>query len=239
MEEPAQKNRRAERPSERPSKNTPSIEVGPYSYQCRSLSPRVFKGIIRTTRTISGDTTKRAPDRAKEYKRQTACKPGFVHHLRRSSSGCMAIPLGRQLPAASRNLPGRLSGNGLRAIPIWSCSRWGLPCRSRCRDRGALLPHHFTLAWRERRRRFDFCGAIPGVAPGGCYPSPCFRGARTFLSHLALCVHTQLRGQAAIRPSDARRSISRTAAEANVQRCAILAKHGIHKANFLATATRL
>jgi len=29
--------------------------------------------------------------------------------------------------------------------PIWSCSRWGLPCRSRCRVRGALLPHPFTL----------------------------------------------------------------------------------------------
>ena len=33
-----------------------------------------------------------------------------------------------------------------RAAPIWSCSRWGLPCRSRCRSRGGLLPHRFTLA---------------------------------------------------------------------------------------------
>ena len=33
-----------------------------------------------------------------------------------------------------------------RAVPIRSCSRWGLPCRRRCRRRGALLPHHFTLA---------------------------------------------------------------------------------------------
>ena len=30
-------------------------------------------------------------------------------------------------------------------------------------------------------RRFAFCGAIPGVAPGGRYPPPCRRGARTFL----------------------------------------------------------
>ena len=29
--------------------------------------------------------------------------------------------------------------------------------------------------------RYNFCGAFPRVAPGGCYPSPCFRGARTFL----------------------------------------------------------
>jgi hypothetical protein len=33
-----------------------------------------------------------------------------------------------------------------RAVPIWSCSRWGLPCRRRRRRRGALLPHPFTLA---------------------------------------------------------------------------------------------
>ena len=33
-----------------------------------------------------------------------------------------------------------------RAIPIRSCSRWGLPCRSGCPSRGALLPHRFTLA---------------------------------------------------------------------------------------------
>jgi len=33
-----------------------------------------------------------------------------------------------------------------RAVPIRSCSRWGLPCRRRCRRRGALLPHLFTLA---------------------------------------------------------------------------------------------
>jgi len=39
------------------------------------------------------------------------------------------------------------------ATPIWSCSRWGLPCRFRCRSRGGLLPHRFTLAARCARRR--------------------------------------------------------------------------------------
>ena len=29
--------------------------------------------------------------------------------------------------------------------PIWSCSRWGLPCRRCYQRRGALLPHLFTL----------------------------------------------------------------------------------------------
>ena len=36
--------------------------------------------------------------------------------------------------------------------PIWSCSRWGLPCRRRYRNRGALLPHRFTLAAASRDR---------------------------------------------------------------------------------------
>ena len=71
-----------------------------------------------------------------------------------------------------------------RAVPIWSCSRWGLPCRLCCQRRGALLPHHFNLAAAFRAgRRCHFCGAIPGVAPAGRYPAPSFRGARTFLEH--------------------------------------------------------
>ena len=36
------------------------------------------------------------------------------------------------------------------AFPIWSCSRWGLPCHARHRARGALLPHPFTLTGRPR-----------------------------------------------------------------------------------------
>ena len=32
------------------------------------------------------------------------------------------------------------------AVPIRSCSRWGLPCRPCCQGRGALLPHRFALA---------------------------------------------------------------------------------------------
>ena len=89
----------------------------------------------------------------------------------------MAIHLGRPLPDASRDLPGRRRGNppagpqllgGRRVAPIWSCSRWGLPCHPRCRGRGALLPHPFTLTLGpEPLWRFAFCGTFPGVAPAG------------------------------------------------------------------------
>ena len=87
---------------------------------------------------------------------QPACKPGSVARRRRRVT---AIPLGRRLPGASSNLPGRpirtpirahpLARRRARAVPIWSCSRWGLPCRFRCRKRGALLPHRFTLTRRR------------------------------------------------------------------------------------------
>ncbi len=66
--------------------------------------------------------------------------------------------------------------------PIRSCSRWGLPCRRRCRPRGALLPHPFTLARHRCRAGWSaLCGAFPEVSLAGRYPAPCLRGARTFL----------------------------------------------------------
>src|SRR5216683_7534670 len=115
----------------------------------------------------------------------------------------MTIPLGRSLPSASRDRPGRRRESAPDpfgpAVPTWSCSRWGLPCRRRYRRRGALLPHPFTLAarFRKRARRFAFCGTFPGVAPAGRYPAPCFRGARTFLPPPVA------ERRAAIRPSGA------------------------------------
>jgi len=67
-----------------------------------------------------------------------------------------AIPLRRRLPGAWCDLPGRRDPDidprpsavaaAAGAVPIRSCSRWGLPCHRRCRRRGALLPHRFTLA---------------------------------------------------------------------------------------------
>ena len=116
----------------------------------------------------------------------------------------MAIHLGRPSPDASCGLPGRRRGNPpapsrspTRAAPIRPSSRWGLPCRRRCRRRGALLPHPFTLTLLRLGfgGRFAFCGTVPRVAPAGCYPAPCSRGARTFLTPEA-----SSRG-AAIRPS--------------------------------------
>src|ERR1700736_4018482 len=87
------------------------------------------------------------------------------------------------------------------AVPIRSCSRCGLPCRFRCRIRGALLPHLFTLTAPSLEgwgKRFVLCGTVPGVAPAGRYPAPYVDGARTFLSRSLSTV-----AGAAVRPTDA------------------------------------
>jgi hypothetical protein len=113
------------------------------------------------------------------------------------------------------------------AVPIRSCSRWGLPCRPCCQGRGALLPHRFALArgvphrdaprgaMRSLRGRFVFCGTVPGVAPAGGWPAPHSRGARTFLCRLA--------ATAAVRPSgterDARAGMGRQAGMAAAGCC--------------------
>ena len=99
--------------------------------------------------------------RAPLVTRQPAYKPGSGWHAG-VPAYVTAIPLGRRLPGASSNLPERPdldTGPGhhclradARAVPMRSCSRWGLPCRRRYRRRGALLPHRFTLAGPSRCR---------------------------------------------------------------------------------------
>jgi hypothetical protein len=81
------------------------------------------------------------------------------------------------------------------AVPIRHCSRWGLPCHPRCRGRGGLLPHRFTVA--AQARRSDLCGAFRRIAPPGRYPAPLLQGVRTFLEPQS----PKKRGPAAIRPS--------------------------------------
>ncbi len=90
---------------------------------------------------------------------QTACKPGSVPPPLElswswswggdghSSGTPVAERLVRPTRAAARR-SARHSREGMPAAPTWSCSRWGFPCRRRCRRRGALLPHRFTLAGR-------------------------------------------------------------------------------------------
>ncbi len=115
--------------------------------------------------------------------------PGFDGH---SSRRRIAAPL--KLPtrplSAEANLAAvsRLPGTCPRGGPIWHCSRWGLPCRRCCQQRGGLLPHRFTLTRADAPLadlrsggRSVFCGAFRRVSPPGRYPAPLLHGVRTFL----------------------------------------------------------
>ena len=94
------------------------------------------------------------------------------------SSGPWIAPWLEQPTRASRGetpLPPSLAFRRRKA-PIWPCSGWGLPCRFRCRSRGALLPHPFTLACSRKR---DIGGLLSvalslDLRPAGVTRHPCF-----------------------------------------------------------------
>jgi hypothetical protein len=83
---------------------------------------------------------------------QAACKPGSVHRKRPKP-----LPDGRSFlwdgpcgPPHATNPDGALrracgAVSHPTPIPIRSCSRRGLPCRTCRQARGGLLPHPFTL----------------------------------------------------------------------------------------------
>ena len=85
------------------------------------------------------------------------------------------IHLGRTSPCASSDLPepraGRANGFLFGLAPGGVCHR-----RACCQPRGALLPHHFTLACdspKRAHRRFAFCCTFRGLAPPRRYLAPC------------------------------------------------------------------
>ena len=85
------------------------------------------------------------------------------------------IHLGRPSPDASCDLPGNTRGPRAAEarFPIWSCSERGLPCHSCCQERGALLPHLFTLTGPEGLGRYVFCGTFRRLAPPRRYLALC------------------------------------------------------------------
>ena len=98
----------------------------------------------------------------------------------------MTIHLERPSPGASRDLPGRLGWKhpwARRPAP----SLFGLAPGGVCPAAavaGSAVRSCRTISPLRRgkpRSRYLFCGTVPGVAPAGRYPAPCFHGARTFL----------------------------------------------------------
>ena len=91
------------------------------------------------------------------------------------------IHLGRASPRASSDLPGSLREPRVRTrwsarFPIWSCSRWGLPCRrmlppTRCALTAPFHPCRRRIA--AALGRFAFCCTFRGLAPPRNYLAPC------------------------------------------------------------------
>jgi hypothetical protein len=78
---------------------------------------------------------------------QRAYKPGSVPSVaaggdHSSRAPACAEPLATNPDGTPSSALNRHTGS---TVPIRFCSRWGLPCRSCCQARGALLPHPFTL----------------------------------------------------------------------------------------------
>ncbi len=93
---------------------------------------------------------------------QPACKPGsvgpewFAPDRRDGHSSGTQVTLRLKQPTRTASLTSPCGVIARErtfraAVPIRFCSRCGLPCRLRCRKRGALLPHLFTLTRSEDR----------------------------------------------------------------------------------------
>ncbi len=124
--------------------------------------------------TPAGHTSARRRAGLWKTVRQVACKPGSVRPGEpdrddHSSGAGVTTRFARPTRAIGAGMPlrpSRLPATPPTA-PIRPCSRWGLPCRPRCRGRGALLPHPFTLTRRSRR-----AGGLLSVALSLRLPSP-------------------------------------------------------------------
>ena len=130
---------------------------------------------INLGRRLGNSWDRRPVSRVLSHRRSS----GDDHSSGASVTGRLARPT--RAAAPKTRLPVRTRRSGRPAAPTWSCSRWGLPCRFRCRTRGALLPHPFTLARRCRPGGLLSVALSLGSPPPGVTRHRVFRGARTFL----------------------------------------------------------
>ena len=141
--------------------------------------------------------------------------------MQQAAARVTAIPLGRQSPGASSNLPGRqdpdIDPGDLPAFAERASapSLFGLApggvCHAVCvaadavRSYRTLSPLPLPLPDPPPRaeegwvgvRRSALCGTFPRLAPAGRYPAPYVHGARTFLPG-----HLSVLAGAAVQPTD-------------------------------------
>ena len=100
-----------------------------------------------------------------QEKSQSVCKPGSVSGFPPDDHSSGAAVAGR-LVQPTRTTGPETGWAFARVIPIRSCSRWGLPCRSRCRSRGGLLHHLFTLTPARRGGSISVALSLRSPSPG-------------------------------------------------------------------------
>ena len=120
-----------------------------------------------------------------------------------------AIHLGRRLPGASSNLPGRPDPDTdpeiAPAPSLFVLLPVGLPCRFRCRKRGARLPHRFTLASPSREAAVYFSVALSlefAALARGLLPPDVIRHRMSMEPGLSSQGDLSALPQAAVRPTD-------------------------------------
>ena len=96
------------------------------------------------------------------------------------------IPLAPSLLIGSSNLPEGFRRAVLKRLPIWPCSVRGLACHPPHSERGALLPHLFTLTPTRAREGCDIAAVyflchFPSGRPDRELPGALPSGVRTFL----------------------------------------------------------
>ena len=135
-----------------------------------------------------GDWRVETSPRASHRQCHQACKPGSVPRSawERGDDHSSRAPVARRLlrPTRAARLETRLAV--LRPprrpysvlLPVGFAVPFLLP-GPRC---ALTAPFHpYPSSPEGFAGRFAFCGTVPGVAPAGGYPAPCFHGARTFL----------------------------------------------------------
>ena len=105
------------------------------------------------------------PGRSEEEVAESAVKPGSV--VDRNSS--------RRIVTDTLEQPTRTRRGPRHEVPIWSCSRWGLPCRSVAR---LAVRSYRTVSPLPRTpggavRRSAFCCTFRRLAPPRRYLAPC------------------------------------------------------------------
>ncbi len=110
------------------------------------------------------------------------CYPPYIKKSGRAVSRILSPPrrtmiisLGYRSPGISCNLPGSLGRAALKRFPIWSCTRWGLPCLPCRHESGELLPRHFNLTCARNGGPSAVCFLwhFPPVTRSSRYEPPC------------------------------------------------------------------